>query len=328
MSIETFETLSTNTIQGYGVKAWHFKEGLSPEPFAGPIPEQIVADLFPRIIEVPVAYQAPTVMDETGVSGGDWVVSEEHKSLLRGDTNEMLAIVGESYAPHQYEETLLGMGLPIASAGLLKGGRHAWVQYGTADVVTTPENVQFVTKLLAATSADQSLSTQFRYVTTLAVCDNTLSAALQEGSGTVKKVRHTRLSVPRVDEVRKAFGLIDEVAEQVSDNIAAQTRITVTDAQISTLMQMVFPATAPGSTTVGRAQTIAQNKRDAVMTRLNGMWSEYDNTKFGVLQAFDTAARWDWRTTDAEKAFSKTITGDFDKAFAQIEDSLALVLSL
>lgn len=328
MSKETFQSLAQNTIQGYGVRPWHFREGVSPEPYADAVPEQVVADLFPRIIEVPVAHQTPVVMDENGVSGGEWVTSPDHKSLLRDDTNAMLAIVGESYTPHQYEETLLGMGLPIASAGLLKEGRHAWVQYGTADTVVTQDNVEFVTKLLAVTSADASLSTQFRYVTTLAVCDNTLSMALQEGSDTAMKVRHTRFSVARVEQVRKAFGLIGDVAEIVESNVTEQIQTTVTDAQIALLLDTMLPATAAGSEVTGRAKTIASNKRDAIYGRLNGMWSDYRNTKFGVLQAIDTATRWDFRTTDAEKALTKTIAGDFDTAYAQGAASLDLVLSV
>lgn len=327
MSKETFATLSKNTVQGYGVKAWHYKEGVSPEPFAGPVPEQVVADLFPRIIEVPVSFQTPVVMDENGVSGGEWIVDETEKALLRADTNAKLATVGEGYAPHQYEETLLGMGLPIACAGLLKGGAHGWVQYGTADTVTTTDNVEFVTKLLAVTSADASLSTQYRYVTTLAVCDNTLSIALQEGADTAVKVRHTRNSVARVAEVRKAFSLIGDVEEITAVNISEQIETAVSNFQIDRLMNELFPAQAPGSGVTGRGLTIAKNKRDDVMTRLNGMWGDYKNTKFGVLQALDTATRWDFRTTDAEKALGKTIAGDFDRDYLAAGRTLDLILA-
>lgn len=318
MSAETIETLNRNTVQGYGVKAWHFKEGVSREPFPDAVPETVVSDLFPRLVETSIGHQAP---------GGDWVIDPTSKGLTREDTGDLLGIVSEAYAPHQYAETLLGMGLPIASAGLLRGGRHAWVQYGTADTVVTPENVKFTTKLLTVTSADATLATQFRYVTTLAVCDNTLASALKEGKDTVQRVRHTRFSVPRVDSMRNAFGLIDNVAESVTENISRQIDTTVTDEQISKFLDSLLPASMDSSDVEGRAKTIAVNKRNAVEKRRQTMWAEFANTQFGLLQALDTAARWDFRTTDTEKVMSKTISGEFDRGMADASKVLDLVLA-
>lgn len=49
MSNETMQTLRTNTVQGFGVKAWHYREGISSQPFPDAIPEDVVAGMFPRL---------------------------------------------------------------------------------------------------------------------------------------------------------------------------------------------------------------------------------------------------------------------------------------
>lgn len=327
MTRESLSTLRSSTVQGYGVKAWHYRQGISAEPFPADVPEDVVAAMFPTIVEVPNGYQTPPQITAEGVSAGEWVADPEHKTLLRGDTNAPLAVVGKDYGVHQYAPTLLGMGLPIACAGILREGRHAWVQYGTADEVTTADNVRFTTKLLCVTSADASLATQMRYVTTLAVCDNTLSAALSEGRDTVQRVRHTRLSVARVEDMRRAFGLIDQVAETAAATITEQVRTTVTDAQISALLDRLLPNSVPGVATTTRSRSIAEGKRVAIQRRYRGMWSDYAGTEFGILQAIDTASRWDFKKSGdkQENNMRKVVAGEFDTNMRAAKAHLAAV---
>lgn len=326
MSMETLDALRSNTIQGYGVKAWHFREGVSPEPYPGPIPESAIEGLFPTIVEVAAGYRMPASITPDGVAPGGWVAYEDAKVLLRGDTDAPLAVVGKDYTVHQYYATLGDMGLPAASAGLLNEGRHAWVQYGTADTVTTPENVRFATKLLCVTSANGSLATQMRYVTTLAVCDNTLGAALREGRDTARRVRHTRFSVPRVDDMRRAFGLLPDVAEQVAASIHRDTRVRVDRRQVEAFLAELFPV--PGE--AGRSRTIAENKQSAVRHRLYTMWGDYAGTRFGVLQAVDTARRWDFRKSGdlQEHNMRKVISGEFDGEFEKAARVLDAVITV
>jgi phage/plasmid-like protein (TIGR03299 family) len=329
MTRESMESLRTNTVQGYGFKAWHYREGISAEPYPAAIPETVVADMFPTITEVPNGYQTPTEITADGVTVGEWVPAPDHKTLLRADTRTPLAVVGKDYGVHQYGTSLLGMGLPIAAAGILREGRNAWVEYGTADgEVVTADNVEFVTKLLCVTSADASLATQMRYVTTLAVCDNTLSWALAEGADTAMRVRHTRLSVAAVDNMRRAFGLIPDIAEQTAATITGQIRRTVTTAQVNQLLDRLLPNSAPGAVP-GRSRSIAENKRAAIRARYNGMWADYTGTAFGILQSIDTASRWDFKKTgDKQEAnMRKVIGGDFDTNMRTTQHHLAAILT-
>lgn len=329
MSNESMTTLRTKTVQGFGIKPWHYSEGVSAPPYPDAVPEDVVAGMFPNIVEVPNGYRLPPAIAADGVTEGEWIVDSDRKALLRDDTNALLAVVGNDYAVHQYGPTLLAMGLPTACAGILRGGRNAWVQYGTADEVTTADNVRFSTKLLCVTSADASLATQMRYVTTLAVCDNTLSAALREGGGTLQRVRHTRLSVPRVEGMRRAFRLIDQVAEQAIAAITEQVRTTVTDAQVSALLDKLLPNSVPGVTSSSRARSMADRNRAAIQTRYRGMWSPYTGTEFGILQAVDTTRRWDIRKSgDIQEAqMRKVVSGAFDRKMSDTQRMLQGVRS-
>lgn len=329
MTQESMQSLRTNTVQGYGVKAWHYREGISSQPFPGAVPEEVVAGMFPTITEVPNGYQLPAEITADGVSGGNWVENPDHKTLLRDDTKAPLAVVGKDYGVHQYAPTLLEMGLPIAAAGILREGRNAWVQYGTADgEIVTADNVQAVTKLLCVTSADASMATQMRYVTTLAVCDNTLAWALGEGADTAQRVRHTRLSVARVEDMRRAFGLIPDIAAQTAAAITNQTRQEVTAAQVNQLLDRLLPQSAPGAEP-GRSRTIAANKRHQITRRYRGMWADYTGTAFGILQAIDTASRWDFKKTgDKQEAnMRKVIGGEHDTNMRKAQTHLAAVLT-
>ncbi len=126
--------------------------------------------------------------------------------------------------------------------------------------------------------------------------------------------------------MRKAFGLLGDVAADVADLVKAQTQITVTDDQIMHFLDELFPASAADSDAEGRGRTIALNKRESVHERLAGMWGDYAQTKFGLLQAVDTAARWDWRTGGVERNLTKTLSGEFDKGIAKAETVLDRIL--
>lgn len=313
MSQESLQWLNENVITGYGVKPWHYREGISREPFDGPIPESVLASFFPVIAE-----RAEQWVDAHGNTRGD----HERKRLVRQDAEESLAVVGAGYIPHQYRDTLCGLGLPYASAGMLRKGALAWVQCGDGDTVTTKDNVRFSSKLLVATSCDGSYATQFRRVTTLVVCDNTLAQATLQNEGTVTKIRHTSNSLARIDIARREYGLLDAGSEAVASGITGLIQVEITDAQIDKfLTDLLEPKHDEGRKT---PKTVTA-KRDAIEHWLDGAWSDYRNTAFGVLQSVDAASRWDYATskqTPAERTAQYTLLGRFDTQYARNKDRL------
>jgi len=316
MTSESITWLNENVLTGFGHKPWHFVEGVSTEPFAGAVPLEAVAGLFPTIEERPEAW-----LDKNGQIHLD----DSKKRLVNSKTEQSLAVVGARYGVHQYIDTMGDLGLPTVSAGVLKGGAMAWQQYGSADLVTTPENVQFTTKLLVATSCDGSLATQYRWVTTLAVCDNTLAMAVTEGEHTMRKVRHTFNSMDRVEVLRREYGLIEDRIQSQADDIALLTSIDLTDATIDAFLNRKFDPKGNPKDVPAAAVTRADTRKAGVYKWLNGTFADYSNTAFGVLQALDSERRWEstprGRTT-SERVSDKILWGSFDKAFAQ--DRLAL----
>ena len=131
----------------------------------------------------------------------------------------MLGIFKDGYQPHQYAEWLLknvaailDADLAIGSAGLLKGGRQAWVSVETPDTITTPEGVAYRPNLLAVASFDGSLATTYKPVVTNVVCDNTMAAGLRE-AGPQFKVKSTRNSMGRLSDAREALGIVHTIAD-------------------------------------------------------------------------------------------------------------------
>lgn len=313
MSQQSWTWLNENVITGFGYKPWHFREGISRDPFEGEVPQEEIEKLFPVISERSVGWLG---------SNGEWNVDSSYKRLVN-EQDQALGLVGIGYQPHQYMATLGNMGLPAVSAGLLDNGARAWVQYGGPDEVTTNEGVGMSTKLLTMTSVDGSLSTQFRWVNTFVVCDNTLAVAAMEGEGTETKIRHTRFSADRVDEVRAEYGLNSERTEASIEAVDSLVRVDVTDAQIAQFLSREF--LPQGEDPSPRAVSIGESKIEATMGWLNGAWSEYKHTALGVLNAKDSAQRWDFATrgkSAEERTWEATISGGADKSFTASRERL------
>ncbi len=332
MTQENIKELRQNVRVGYGFEPWHYVDGESPAPFAGPVPEDEVIKIFPRIATTPVKYTTPEVNADGSVSAVERV-SADRVVIYREDTGEDLGAAKSGFTPHQYEETLAGLDLPIASAGIIKNGAVAWIQYGNPDLVTTPENVQFQTKVLISTSADGTLATTVRKVSGLVVCDNTLEIAHQTKA--LCSVRHTKNSLPRVDAIRKEFGLLEKYAEDVAAVIDEQIHTSVTNAQVDAFLAELFPAAVAkvgsGPDEVSkRANTIAEHARDAVNSWRTGQWSDHANDAFGLLQSVDSYRRWNsqLRGIDRhEKVDRGILSGAFDSAYEADLKTLEAILA-
>lgn len=326
MSAETIEWLQNNTRIGFTEKrgnAWHAARGVdgpAKNHFPGAIPVEEVRNLMAYPLgkgEITV-----TVMDLDGVHV---IPHETQTAVVRLDTGDVFGIFSrEGYKIHQPEEWLvdnldliLDGGLEIAGAGLLKGGRRAFVQAELPETREAAEGVKHRPFLTAATSHDGSMSTTYLTGTTVVVCDNTLSTALGEkGTGKVK-IRHSRNSLNRVSEVRQNLGLVVEQAgDEFDAQVEALTSRYVSDSQWQAFLnEMILPK---GKDLEGRSKTMADNK----MAELNRYWN-YDervapwkNNAYGVLAAVNTYSHHSMSVkgaTRAERNLDRMIGGEFDK---------------
>ena len=313
MSRETLSWLNTHTLIGMGRKAWHFsaaEQGVEANHYAGAIP---VADVARRLFH----WQALPV-DLSYSYNGQTHVAADKMGLAHSVTGDLLGVHSRKYAPHQFQDSLLGgvqkilgNGLGIESAGLLSKGAIGWVSVSLPDTSTVAlgegANVEYLTRLLAFGSHNGKFPTSYKLVNTLVVCDNTLAMATGEKGNPEYKIRHTVNSVVRVESAHQALGLIVAGQDAFSEEIAKLCEVTVTDAQWSAFVQELAPIA--DDAVKGKGVTMAENKRE----RLTELWNAdprvapWKGTAFGAFQAVNTYQHWDAIVRGAERQERNTL---------------------
>lgn len=296
MSRETIADLNANTLIGMTKRdgtAWHW-DGSTANQYDGPVP---VKDIRKRLLDWSVVEQTPTVE-----FGGERIPLQVNgttlKAYTRSDTGAGLGIHTEKHAGHSYDEWLLknpaailDADLVIGSAGLLRGGAVMWVSVEMKETMNA-SGVDYVSRLLASTSFNGSLTTSYRLVKQVVVCDNTLDIALGEG-GASFKLKHTKNSGMRIADAREALSIMHADDAAFEAEIERLTNTVVTDAQLVAFLDAVKPIPAVVETKGGgngRGWTMATNYRDAIVALLNNdaRVAPWQGTAFGVLQAVNT----------------------------------------
>lgn len=330
MSQETSSWLSANTLIGFTSErgnAWHYRQG-DGNHFNGPVPLSRVRKLFgwePLII--PDAYEFEGKIRKTGKI-----------KVLRSDNGDYLGTFSEGYKAHAYQEwlvskveTLLGDGLGVGSAGLLRNGAQAWVSVEvpeTVDVKSVGEKIR--PSLTAATSLDGSLATTYFRNITRIVCDNTLSFGLAEKIARVK-VKHTRGSVGKLNIVtaRDALGIVFTMAEDYAKEIELLASTKVTEKQWAEFLT-AHMGDLP-SEEDKRARTFYETKFD----HLQNLWrndervAPWSHTAWGVLQAVNTYEQHlaiVRGTARPIRNLEKTVKGEFEKTDLETLDTLVKVI--
>jgi len=335
MSSETMEWLNQFTLIGFTDKrgnAWHYREaaqGGEPNHYPGAVP---VADITRRLFNFQLV-ERPLYVPMMVDGEITYQVVEDRKAIMRNDANDVLGIFKGGYQVNQYTQSLLndveemlGEGIEIGSAGLLKKGAVAWVQIEATDTLTV-NGVEFRPFIMAADSCDGSLARTYNKGNTVVVCDNTMAASLSSALATFK-MKHTKNAKFNAVTARDALGIIEEIGAEFSADIEMLTNWTVTDAEWAKFLDEVCKFDAEAKTT--RSATIAQNKRDD----LNNLWENdlrvkpWAGTAFGVVQATNTYAHHIQTVRGANRAernMLNSITGATEKADAETLRVLELV---
>lgn len=348
MSQETIKWLNQFTLIGHTDKrgnAWHYREqaqGGEPNHYVGAVPvEDVKRRLFNFQLQgVPVYVVVPCEVDEATTMLNDGtpakhVAVDDRQAITRNDTNAVLGIFKGGYKFNQYQESLLhdvedllGSGLNIGSAGLLKGGAVAWCQIEAEETVTAC-GVEFRPFIMAADSCDGSLARTYNKGNTVVVCDNTMAQSLTNALATFR-LKHTRHAKFNAVTARDALGIIEEIGATFTEDIQALTNWDISDGQFQKFLDEVCKFDVDAKTT--RSQTIATKKRDDLLN----LWTNdqrvtpWANTAFGVLQATNTWAHHIQTvrgTNRAERNMLNAITGATDKADSETLRVLELVCS-
>jgi phage/plasmid-like protein (TIGR03299 family) len=328
MSRETLEWLNTNTLIGFTDKrgtAWHYREG-ADNHFPGAVPVETVRErLFSwHAVQVPERWEY----------NGRTYESDRDAVVIRSDTGAKLGTFRRGYQPHQYDEwliknvaSILDADLAIGSAGLLSGGGKAWVSVEVPDTVQGPGGVDFRPNLLATTSFDGSLSTTYKPVFTMVVCDNTLTMAMSE-VGQTFKVKHSKRSLGKLTDAREALGIVHTMTDTFTDAVDTLLAVKVSDHAWERIVDSITPLPAPDAEK--RAITMAENKRD----KLWEFWTEDDRvapwrgTGMGAWQAFNTYAHHESIVRNAvrpERNMRNAVDGTTEKADREV---LSVIMAL
>lgn len=341
MSRETMQWLNEKTLIGYTDKrgrAWHYRasdQGAEPNHYPDAIPvDDVLRRLFDfKLIEGEVSATAITP------DGVVTTTDPNRKAIMHSGTGDILGIFKQGYTPHQYEEWLIDTvaailddTLQIGSAGLLQRGAVAWVQVEVPDTITTPEGVTFRPHLLAATSADGSLSTTFKRTVTNTVCDNTMAIALGE-QGETLKVRHSRYSHLKLADARAALDIVHTIADDFAAQVAQLANVTVSDGDFARFLDSLVPLVDDkGAPKTGRSETMARNKRDKLveMYENDNRVAPWRGTGWGVVQLVNTFEHHGANVkgmSRADRNMLRAVKGEVDKIDADAIDRLHAVLA-
>jgi phage/plasmid-like protein (TIGR03299 family) len=272
--------------------------------YEGAVPvEDVVNDLFNwEAIEVPVVIDVPELTPEGVDTYRLEDVTSKHIVRPRGalgpdDPGGRLATFKNGYNIHQHKLWLLdqlgmilGVDLGIGSAGLLKEGAVAFVQVEVPETITTAEGVAFRPHLLAAGSMNGQLSSTFKRCVQIAVCDNTVDAALGE-KGQQVKVRHSKNSLDKLQDVREALAIVYDIGDQFTAEVKRLCAAKVTKPQWSKFLEVFVPEAEEGKESKFGTAMVTKKRNE-----LNRLWTEdervapWAGTEFGVLQAVNTFA--------------------------------------
>lgn len=354
MSKYSLEYLNANTLIGMTGErgnAWTYREelqGAESNHYIGAIP---IADVQRRLfswsaqprrvaVEVRADLMTMTHLDADGLPA-KWEVQSERQAIVRGDNEHVMGLFKSGYAPHQYDEwligtvsNLLGDTLVISSAGVLKHGALAWVEVSMPETRHVDKHgVSFRPNILSGTSFDGSVATFYKRTQTNTVCDNTLEQARSE-FGQEFKIKHTRHSALKVADARAALNIIHESADDFAAEVSALCETTVTERQWAQFLESWSPTReSNGEKLSPKARTMASNRQDA----LRRLWirdervEPWKNTAWGVLQAVNTWGHHEQstrgETTRADRNMLNAIAGAQAKEDNRALDLLGAILA-
>lgn len=301
MSKETIQWLNENTLIGFTEKrgkAWHHRAG-SDNHYTGGIPiEDVRSRLFNWHAEEHPLHVGNADSGQFSIPSADTIPG--YKAWVHPVTGETLGVHKATRALHQYDEWLLDTtadildaDLQIGTAGLLRGGRIAWLQAEVPDTIETPEGVSFRPFILARSSMDGSVATTFSRSVTNTVCDNTMAIAATEHGGQRITFRATGNSEVKLGEAREALGIVYTAADDFAKQVAELTATPFLNADMHRLLELEIPGEVPGAADSKRDYAHwkkVQAKRAYVfdLWRFDERVAPWTGTAFGAWQAFNT----------------------------------------
>lgn len=178
----------------------------------------------------------PTIQEAIELSGLNWPVELKplflgdgtlvtHKAVVRGDSGNVLGIVGPRYQPLQNAEAFNWFNafvengeVSLETAGSLDEGRRIWVMAKISrDPSVIVPNDEILKYLMLSNSHDGTLAIRVGYTPIRIVCANTLAMAHSSNASKLIRVRHTASSKVALDKLKDIMNLVDREFEATAE---------------------------------------------------------------------------------------------------------------
>ena len=178
----------------------------------------------------------PTIQEAIELSGLNWPVELKplflengtlvtHKAVVRGDSGNVLGIVGPRYQPLQNAEAFNWFNafvengeVSLETAGSLDEGRRIWVMAKIArDPSVIVPNDEILKYLMLSNSHDGTLAIRVGYTPIRIVCANTLAMAHNSNASKLIRIRHTASSKVALDKLQDIMNLVDREFEATAE---------------------------------------------------------------------------------------------------------------
>lgn len=218
---------------------------------------------------------------------GEPIDVDERVANVRNDTGAVLGVVGTSYRPLQNAEAfafmdeLRGNGeVKWETAGSLNGGKRVWMLARLPQTVEPVPGDEVKPYALICNGHDGQLAVHLFPTTVRVVCNNTLNLALNQAESKKLTIRHSQSLKGRVEEARRCLGIVSNRVEAFGEQAQALARRQVSDAEVHTLYESLFPtrvrpeAGADGASLVDSVLSSTLERTGLVEQLLDGYYAE------------------------------------------------------
>ena len=168
------------------------------------------------------------------------VAVDGKRAIVRDDTQQVFAIMGENYTPVQNYEAFSFFDSVIGNSdakyhtvGTLGGGKRIWLMVRLPSEMKLDNGQEIIQNILLTNSHDGTSALRIDHTRVNVVCANTLSMALANARGNEFKFRakHTSMIMDRALEARNLLGILNASNDLFLEdcNRLIDTKFTLSD---------------------------------------------------------------------------------------------------
>jgi len=167
-------------------------------------------------------------------------------ATVRTDNDTVLGVVGKDYEVVQnadafsfFDAIIGGDGIQYETAGALGRGERIFITAKLPDYIKVGSDDLIEKYLFLTTSHDGFGSITAAFTPVRIVCANTLNAALQNHTNSIK-IRHTANAKERLEQAHLLMGITNRFSETLGDIFNRWTKVSISDKEVRKLIQMAM----------------------------------------------------------------------------------------